>query len=193
MNQAKRRLDWFALFLGLACVSIRPSLAAGPAAADPIVLENDFLRLSLDPLTGSITGLLNRKTGADYVKPGADRRPPFIVDAYSANQSITIRDPFEKQSGGFSLYDPDKDAATPGDLMHLRANTTNVVRIARCDEGGAQGVTCHYRLPGGIEVTYTVKVRKDSPLAEWQIHVENGGGETRKQDGQGEECGALPV
>jgi len=191
MNKEKLRLDSLALLICLAGAWLlasgaganeSPSTTAGTAMANPIVLQNDFLRLSLDPLTGSITGLLNRKTGAEYVQPTADRHPPFVIDAYSANQSITIRDPFEKQSGGFSLYDPDKDAATPGDLVHLRANATNTVRIARCDEAGVQGVSCHYRLPGGIEVTYTVKVRQHSPLADWQIHLENRGGETRKQD-----------
>ncbi len=147
-----------------------------------IVLENAYLRLSIDPLSGSVTGVLNRKTGADYVQPRADIRPPFVIDAYSANQAITIRDPFEKQTGGFSLYDPDKDAVTPGDLSHLRADATNVVRIERCDAPDVQGVSCHYRLPGGIEVAYTVRVLKDSPLADWQIHVDNRGGDTAKQD-----------
>jgi hypothetical protein len=185
------RLYSFALVVCLACNGLMAgdtgptnSLASsgGTAMTNPIVLENDFFRLSIDPLTGCVTGMLNRKTGTDYVQPRADSRPPFIIDAYSANQSIFIRDPFEKQTGGFSLYDPDKDASTPGDLSHLRADATNVIRIERRDAAGVQEVSCQYRLPGGIEVAYTVTVRQDSPLADWQIRVDNRGGETAKQD-----------
>ncbi len=158
------------------------ALSGENAVTNPIVLENDYLRLSLDPTTGSVIGMLNRKTGADYVPARADARPPFVIDAYSANQAITIRDPFEKQTGGFSLYDPDKDAATTGDLAHIRADATNVVRIERRDGPEGQGVSCRYRLPGGHDVTYTITVPKDSPLTDWQIRVENQGGETAKQD-----------
>jgi hypothetical protein len=176
------RLHLFTLILCLAGAGLRGETLIASDATNPIVLENAFLRLAIDPLTGSITGLLNRKTGADYVQLRTNSSAPFIIDAYSANQAITIRDPFEKQSGGYSLYNPDTDAATPGDLSHLRGDTSNLVGIERLDEKDVQGVSCRYRLPGGLDVTTIIKVRRDSPLIGWQIQVNNRGGDTTRED-----------
>ena len=147
-----------------------------------IDLENDFFRISIDANSGAIIGIKNCKTNVEYVIPRPDAKPPFIVDAYSANQAIYIRDPFEKQSGGFSLYNPDEDAGEKGDLNHLRGAVEGGVSIEHETDEVSQRAICSYQLPGGIHLTYTIIVRKDSPLSEWRVQVENHGGETPKND-----------
>ena len=98
-----------------------------------INLENDFFRISIDANSGAIIGIDNCKTNTEYVISRQNAKPPFIVDVYSANQAIYIRDPFEKQSGGFSLYNPDKDMA----MYHCSQALSNglwyrIQNISRC-------------------------------------------------------------
>ena len=147
-----------------------------------INLENDFFRISIDANSGAIIGIDNRKTNTEYVIPRQNAKPPFIVDVYSANQAIYIRDPFEKQSGGFSLYNPDKDAKDKGDLNHLRDAIEGEVCIKHERDDSGERVICSYQLPGGIHLSYTITVRKDSPISEWKVRVENCGGETPRND-----------
>jgi hypothetical protein len=145
-----------------------------------ITLENDFFRISIDVNSGAIIGINNCKTNTEYVIPRQNAKPPFIVDVYSANQSIYIRDPFEKQSGGFSLYNPDKNSGEKGDLNHLRDAVEGGVSIEH--ENIGERAICSYQLPGGIHLSYTITARKDSPISEWRAQVENRGGETPKND-----------
>jgi hypothetical protein len=101
-------------------------LAAAPAEgserpepnklSSPLVLENEFLRITVDVQTGAILGIANRKTQTEYMARRPVAQPPLIIDAYSANQAVYIRDPFEKQSGGFSTFDPQVAAGAKGDL-----------------------------------------------------------------------------
>ncbi len=164
--------------LALPALLLTSAAAAQPPR--PIVLENEYLRISIDAHTGSVEAIENRKTGAGYVARKS-AKPPFIVNAYSANQSIYIRDAFEKQSGGHSLYNP---AAPPeqGDLASLRDAIHGQVEVREETTGALHGVKCSYLLPGGIHVRYSVFVRSGSPLTEWRIEIENRGGETPARD-----------
>jgi len=150
--------------------------------AGTIDLENDFFCISLDAKSGAIVRINNRKTDTEYVMPRKDAKPPFIVDAYSANQAVYIRDPFEKQSGGFSLYEPDKDARKKGDLNHLRDALEDGVCIEHEGDDDGERVICSYQLSGGIHLAYSITVRQDSPVSEWRVRVENRGGETPQND-----------
>jgi len=147
-----------------------------------VILENQFFRISIDANSGAIIGIKNCKTDTEYVIPQQHAKPPFIVDAYSANQAIYIRDPFEKQSGGFSLYDPDKDTEEKGDLDHLRNAVEGGVSVEHEKDDTGERVICSYQLPGGIYLSYTITVREDSPISEWGVRVENHGGETPNND-----------
>ena len=148
----------------------------------PIILENSHLRLTLDPATGAVLALRNLATETDYLTPPASPRPPFIVDAYSANQAVFIHDPFEAQNGGFSLYVPERDAGKPGDLRFLREPLEGGVEMTVEREGDLQRAVCACQLPGGIRVTYTVTLRAYSPLLEWQVRVENPGAPAVRDD-----------
>ena len=183
MNQPAARLAVLSLAgVALAAVAAPPSALAAPQTAKPpIVLENEFLRISLDAVTGAILDMTNLKAGAAYMVRSAAAKPPFIVNAYSANQSIFIRDDFEKQSGGFSLYDP-MAPAVKGDLSSLREPIAGHTEVTQETTPAFRRAWCRYLLPGGIAVRYSVTVRPGSPLTEWRIGVENRGGETPASD-----------
>jgi hypothetical protein len=147
--------------------------------AEPIILENACLRMTLDPETGGVLGIRNVATGAEYLAPCEHPLPPFIIDVYSANQAVYIDDPREGQNGGFSTYDPAHDA--PGDLRELRAPVDGVSVVVEA-EGDRQWVTCFCALPGGIIATYIVALTGDSPLMDWRIQVHNLGAQKRADD-----------
>ena len=73
-------------------------------------LENAAIRMDFDGM-GRLVDLLNKQTGASCLSVAHEGRVvqpmPFIIDAYSANQSIYIRDPMEAQGGGFSSAKPE--------------------------------------------------------------------------------------
>lgn len=150
-------------------------------AKPPLVLENEFLRISIDTQTGALIELTNLKSGAAYMVQASSARPPVIVHAYSANQSIFIHDEFEKQSGGFSLYDP-AAPAVKGDLSALREAVKGSTEVSKETAAGYQRAWCRYLLPGGIAVRYSVTVRAGSPLTEWRVSVENRGGKSPAAD-----------
>ena len=154
--------------------------ASQQAPKAPFVLENEYLRISIDPQTGAVTGITNLKTQAGYMARTA-AKPPFIVNAYSANQSIFIRDAFEKQSGGFSLYDPSAPAVK-GDLSSLREPIAGSTEVTQETTSDHQRVWCRCLLPGGIAIRYSITIHPRSPLTDWRIFVENRGGETPASD-----------
>ena len=160
----------------------KPAGKEGPGTRPPVVLENEMLRITIDADQGAILGITNRKTNTEYLTQGRDAKPPFILDTYSANQAIYIRDPFERQSGGFSLYNPAAPAGPPGDLAHVRDAVPGGVSVTKEEGGDTSRVTAVHSLAHGIVVTYSITVRKNSPLTEWKIQVDNRGGETPAKD-----------
>ena len=102
----------------LMCTALPSAWAQAPAG--PVVLENDLLRITLDAATGAVVGLTNKATNTECLAPPADPKPPFVVDMYSANQAVYVRDPFEEQGGGFSRYNPALSGNVRGDLSHVR-------------------------------------------------------------------------
>ena len=166
------------LILGLTGGECQPAAAAEA----PIALENDLLRITVDGTTGAVLSIFNKRTETEYLAPRADPKPPFIVDCYSANQAIYIRDPFEEQGGGFSRYNPAVSGQVKGDLSHRREAVEGGVRVSQeVGEAGSR-LQCASRLPGGILVTYSITVKADSPLTEWRVRVENQGGEAPDKD-----------
>ncbi|MDQ1316654.1 MAG: hypothetical protein QG588_302 [Candidatus Poribacteria bacterium] len=147
-----------------------------------IIIENDYFHIEVDGKSGAIIGIRNCKTNTEYIIPQNEPKPPFIIDSYSANQAIYIRDPYEKQSGGFSLYNPDEHSDQKGDLDHLRDPIENGVKIWYEKNETNEKIKCSYVLPGGIHLSYSITVKKDSPIAEWKIWVDNKGGETPNKD-----------
>ena len=171
------------LLLAAAALSLaRPGPGAAQDSGQPVVLQNDGVRISIDPKTGAILSLFNRRTETEAVLPGKAGAPPFAIDVYSANQALTIRDPYERQGGGFSFYDPDSQAGQKGDLERLRAPVEGTLRIERREDPEGTRALCSCRLPGGIEVAYTIALPRGSPLSEWRIEVRNRGGERRRED-----------
>ena len=178
----------------------KPAGKEGPGTRPPVVVENEMLRITVDADLGvilgitnrktnteyltkaAILGITNRKTNTEYLTQGRAAKPPFILDTYSANQAIYIRDPFERQSGGFSLYNPAAPAGSPGDLAHVRDAVPGGVSVAKEEGGDTSRVTAVHSLAHGIVVTYSITVRKNSPLTEWKIQVDNRGGETPAND-----------
>lgn len=152
-----------------------------PPPAVPLVLENAEVRITVDGRTGAVLGITNVQTGAECLAPRSEHAPPFIVDMYSANQAIYIRDPFERQSGGYSLYNPSAPK-TPGDLTHARTAVEGGVQVTLEKTVTGDRLVCVSRLPGGVVVTYSITLRGDSPLTEWRVRVENQGGEAPDQD-----------
>lgn len=138
-----------------------------------ITLQNPYLSITLDSKTGEVLSIRNEKTGADYIAEGAAGYYPFIVDAYSANQSIYIRDYQLKQSGGWSLVEPESLKVNQGDLIHLRDSFLEEPEIIFQKLHNGSRVTCSYHLADGIYLHYTITMRDDSPLAEWKVQIEN--------------------
>lgn len=163
-------------------VAIGLSLGSAVRAEEPIVLENSLLRIKVDSQSGAILGITNRKTNTEYMVPRRDAKPPFILDTYSANQAIYIRDALERQSGGFSLYVSTASAGVRGDLTLVRDSLPGGVRVVKEQTDGTSRLTAVHRMAGGIQVTWSVTLRKDSPAADWQIQVDNRGGDTPNDD-----------
>ena len=185
----------WALVAILGCLPPRDTRAdaAQPAAGNatvkddagdrpPVVLENELLRIAVDARNGAILGITNRKTNTEYMANRRGAKPPFILDTYSANQAVYIRDPMERQSGGFSLYNPAAPANGPADLAHVRDAVEGGVRVAKEQTAELSRITSVHTMAGGIVVTCTITLRKNSPLTEWQIQVANRGGETPVND-----------
>ncbi|MGO8814437.1 MAG: DUF6259 domain-containing protein [Terriglobia bacterium] len=157
------------------------ALSAQQTPRTPVVLENKFLRISVDAHTGAIVDITNRKSHLAYMARTSVAKPPFIVNAYSANQAVFIRDEFEKQSGGYSLYDP-AAPAVKGDLSSLREPVPGSTEVTEESTPAFRRVWCRYLLPGGIAVRYSITIRPGSPLTDWRIFVDNRGGETPAKD-----------
>lgn len=174
------RWKHYAMAAVLAAIDL--SLTTAGRAEEPIVLENAVLRIAVDSQTGAILGITNRKTNTQCMAPRKEARPPLILDTYSANQAVYIRDPMEHQSGGFSLYNPAAPTNVKGDLAHVRDSVPGGVRVAKEQTEESSRLTAVHQMPGGIQVTWSVAVRKDSPLTEWQIKVDNRGGESPVND-----------
>jgi hypothetical protein len=138
-------------------------------AADGYRLENDYAAISFNSL-GRVTGMLNKQTGAEYLRPDHVPGSPFEIDAYPAHQSFFINDYQESQSGGFSKADPRKLAEKPGDLVHLRPGPDNLPEV---DESEGT-IRFTYGLDHGITVAYSVELPPGDPVSRWQIAVTNG-------------------
>ncbi len=160
----------------------KPAGKGGPGTRPTVMLENELLRITVDADQGAILGITNRKTNTQYLTQARDAKPPFILDTYSANQAIYIHDPFERQSGGFSLYNPAAPGGPPGDLAHVRDAVPGGVSVTKEEGGDTSRVTAVHSLAHGIVVTYSITVRKNSPLTEWKIQVDNRGGEMPAHD-----------
>ncbi len=182
---------WHAAMAFALCACVLTGFAWGPpalaasattqAVAGQAVLENAHLRIELDGNTGAVLAITNRKANAQCMaRPSA--KPPVIVDAYSGNQAVYVRDPFEQQSGGFCMYNPATSAGAKGDLSHLRDPVAGSVRIVREKQADTSLLTCSYRLPRGIGVSYSIALKDDSPLTTWRVQVSNEGGDTPAGD-----------
>ena len=156
---------------GAAGVLILCVTFSAPFAAERLMLENEYLRLSFDPSQGGLMGVVNKKTGSEYLARPAGG-PPFVLDTVSASQSYYIKDYSLKEIYGLSLADPDSIPAYPGDIRRLRAEC----RLLSSDIAAvADGVrlTCTYEVPPSLTVITTVTVRNGSPVTTWKIRVRN--------------------
>jgi len=92
------------ILIAIVQLALTSNLASGQTKS--VLIENSFGSITVDSQTGAIVGIRNKKTNAGYLSPKKKNNlPPFVIDTYSANQSVYIRDPFEKQDGGFSTSD----------------------------------------------------------------------------------------
>ncbi len=96
--------------LGYAMVYARPAAAAKPAGvqvnADGHTLENQFLRVTVDPKTGCITSLVNKKTNFDAIAPGGcGNRLQAFVDTPKDYDAWNIDADFEKVFTNLDMVD----------------------------------------------------------------------------------------
>ena len=152
-------------------------LAAPPAEqARRYTLENDAVRLVFDYL-GRPVEIFNKEAGVACMVPAgqAEPAPAFIVDAYSRNQAVYLRDPLLKEGGGFCSADPRLLMATTssGDLLRLTVEPWRTPEAAVTEAGGARTLTCKYRLAGGIEMTTAVTLPAKGGASEWQASAAN--------------------
>lgn len=139
----------------------------------PITMQNSYLSITLDSKTGAVISIRNEKSGVEYIAKEASGYFPFTVDAYDANKSFYINDYQLKQSGGFSLADPESLKIKKGDLVHLRDSFLDDPHmIVKNTVHGSEAV-CSYHLADGIYLEYTIKIYNDSPLSEWEVCVNN--------------------
>ena len=141
-------------------------------AGETVILENSLLRLSFDSDTGALTGMLNKKTGSEYIQRSSGKAP-FILDVYSANQSIYIRDYVLREFGGLALFNPDSIKYYPGDLSFLRGDGVKPKVELIETKDGESIIECVYAVPPAFTVTTKVTVRKNSPITTWKISVRN--------------------
>ena len=179
------------------------AFAAPVLAEKRYTLENAAIRVEFDDM-GRLVDLLNKQTVASCLSApheGRAARPvPFIIDAYSANQSIYIRDPMEAQGGGFSSAKPelliavdtwDVAQGTPdgktttrptmpakrekdADLYHLTGSVDLPPTVEQANKDGAQTLSFTYQLPADITVSFSVSLSGDENVTRWKIRVENG-------------------
>lgn len=73
----------------------RPSAepaAARPSVGEELVLENDHVRVDLDPGTGELAHLVDKRTGTDSIPPaGRGNRFVFLGDAHESMPAWSIR------------------------------------------------------------------------------------------------------
>ena len=155
------------------------SLDAPPEEkARTYTLENDAARLAFDYL-GRVVGILNKQTGTACIASGreAEPLPAFIVDAYSRNRPVYLRDPLLREGGGFCSAEPRLLFATvpSGDLLRLAVEPWHAPAVAASEADGRRTLTFEYRLSGGIEVTTTVALAAKGGTSEWRAKVTNRG------------------
>lgn len=155
---------------------VRVAAPTAEQAAQRHVLENAHARLGFDYL-GRLVELVNKDTGVACLRPGPDGEPlpAFIIDAYSANQSIYIHDPLLKEGGGFVLADPKLLFSTErsGDLLRLALEPWRPPAITVTSDAGAQTLTCRHVLDGDLRVSFAVTLPADSATTEWRMTVHN--------------------
>ena len=139
-------------------------------------LENPSVRLVFDYL-GRLVELHNKETQTPCIidTEGFVPSPAFIVDAYSAHQSIYIDDPLLAGGGGFSQADPVAllTTAETGDLRRLDASPWRPPAISVETKGGTQILTCRTALRGDIRVEFTVSLPAMGGTSRWQMRVDN--------------------
>lgn len=147
-------------------------------------LENDSARLVFDNL-GRLVEIFGKETGTAFLSAAGQAAPgpAFIVDAYSRNQSVYLKDPLLSEGGGFSAADPKLlfSTARCGDLQRLTPEPWQTPDVAVTNAAGRKTLTCRYELAGGIELATSVTLPAKGGLSEWQATVENRGDVKPKQ------------
>lgn len=155
-------------------------VAAPPAdvAAQCHVLENAHARLGFDYL-GRLVELVNKDTGVACIRAadGTEPLPAFILDAYSANQAVYLRDPLLAESGGFVLAPPQLLFSTErsGDLERLAFEAWLPPRISVAQGADGQTLTCSHVLDGDIRVSFTVTLTAGDATTTWRLRIVNAG------------------
>lgn len=154
--------------------------AATVRAAEPVVIENTCIRISFNPIHGGIAGMLNKKTGTEYlVRPSGGA--PFILDMVSANQSYYIKDYSLAEVYGFSLADPDSIPLKPGDILRLRSSARLVSAEPEALAGGKKLILV-WSVPPAFTVTAVVNLADNSPISTWTMSVKNGRSPAPRED-----------
>ena len=84
----------------------RPSRAGVQVSADGHTLENQFLRVTVDPKTGCITSLVNKKTNFDAIAAGGcGNRLQAFVDTPKDYDAWNIDADFEKVFTNLDMVD----------------------------------------------------------------------------------------
>jgi hypothetical protein len=139
-------------------------------------LENEAMRLVFDHL-GRPVEIHNKAASAACLAPPAERvaRPPFVVEAYSRNRPIYLKDALLRESGGFCLADPSLLLSTrsSGDLRRVTVEAWRTPEVSLAEAGGTRTLTCRYALAGGIRVTTTVSLAPGRGASRWRADVDN--------------------
>ena len=150
-NEEIRRMLRTILLLGCLIVMSRYSAAAVETDAQPVVLENEAVRLEFEAGTMGLAAMVDKAAGVNHIKPGKEN--------YGLWQLVFRRGMNEQRLSNTDIPPTSHEITTlPGGTQRLELRW--------------QGIR-HWRENNAVSVIVTVDLPPESGIAEWSISAEN--------------------
>ncbi|MCL5281094.1 MAG: hypothetical protein M1376_14435, partial [Planctomycetes bacterium] len=155
--------------------------------AQASVLENEFLKVTLDPARGGIRSVVDKRTGREWVDQNSSYAlGQYLYERFDANQVAAYTKAYVKNRSDWAVAELGKPALPPADKMPYRAISPHCDKIASASSAVSvtatmrsgptaalsHGVTTKVILYAGepyldLEVTLHDKPADDWPEAGW--------------------------
>ena len=149
-----------------------PLQSAPDLRAGGTMLENRFLRVTLDPMRGCIGSLIEKSTGREWVKPGAPHGfAQFLHERFSSNNAAAYVRDYVKIDADWALAELGKPALPPDDLAPYQAltPTNTVLTLSTSGISATATLTASTGLPAGLVTRVTLHA--DLPWLDVEVVV----------------------